>query len=636
MGEPLGDARWSRDQGISRAAAQSGRGFFFGNPADPYLQKAFPENFVCKAADGHLLTVAATRAGKGVSLIIPNLLCYRGSAVVIDPKGENCWITAPRRRALGQKIRILDPWNEVNRRYGSRVGIEEELASFNPLSVLIPGSDDFGDHLAYLADALIITESKEPYWDNAARELWAGLMAYVVESPGFHEVASLSLARKLLSKSDEELKRTIRSAIDLGSKSVAATKLARFENLDKNTALMSVVSTAMTQTVFLENQVLSRSMERSDFSFDDLREGGPATTVYLVLPAGRLDTDARWLRLMVSIAIGAVQKGPLEREWEPEQIAARETKEWEPRPLPETESVMPDLSPGGRNDVIAHLQKYMAEHPTPKIEPLTELPPSLRPPPPSGVEKFLHGINEGIRKKAAKKREEERAEVERATKMLAPANDSEALRQMIRVPMPVMSTSSSGTSGPLPVLLLLDEFGSIGRLAAVSKAYGLMAGLGMVLWAFVQDLNQLKRDYPNEWETFIGNVNAMVCFGLMDQFTCEYVSKMMGTKTVRYKTVSKQTSASVKTRQATFEETLIGAFGFPPNLEEPGGTSTSESSTDHVVGQPLCSPDVIRTAPPEMMFVIGRGDPAICGRVSYYKDSQFSAWARPDPKYARR
>ena len=47
--------------------------------------------------DRHLLTIAGSRAGKGVSLIIPNLLFYEGSALVIDPKGENARVTAGRR-----------------------------------------------------------------------------------------------------------------------------------------------------------------------------------------------------------------------------------------------------------------------------------------------------------------------------------------------------------------------------------------------------------------------------------------------------------------------------------------------------------------------------------------------------------
>src|SRR3974390_1373765 len=39
--------------------------------------------------DRHLMTIAGSRAGKGVSLIIPNLLFYEGSAVVIAPTGGN-------------------------------------------------------------------------------------------------------------------------------------------------------------------------------------------------------------------------------------------------------------------------------------------------------------------------------------------------------------------------------------------------------------------------------------------------------------------------------------------------------------------------------------------------------------------
>ena len=47
--------------------------------------------------DRHVMTIAGSRAGKGVSLIVPNLLLYEGSALVIDPKGENARITAGRR-----------------------------------------------------------------------------------------------------------------------------------------------------------------------------------------------------------------------------------------------------------------------------------------------------------------------------------------------------------------------------------------------------------------------------------------------------------------------------------------------------------------------------------------------------------
>ena len=107
------------------------------------------------------MTIASTRGGKGVALIVPTLLRYRASCIVIDPKGENAWITAKyRRETFGHKTIILDPWGEVNRRYGDFVGEQEQIATFNPLSVLDPASEHYADDVAYIADALIINEGK--------------------------------------------------------------------------------------------------------------------------------------------------------------------------------------------------------------------------------------------------------------------------------------------------------------------------------------------------------------------------------------------------------------------------------------------------------------------------------------------
>ena len=61
--------------------------------------------------DRHLTVVAGSRSGKGRSYIVPNLLSYNGSTIVIDPKGENAAITARyRAQELGQNVHILDPF----------------------------------------------------------------------------------------------------------------------------------------------------------------------------------------------------------------------------------------------------------------------------------------------------------------------------------------------------------------------------------------------------------------------------------------------------------------------------------------------------------------------------------------------
>src|SRR5438874_893140 len=59
--------------------------------------------------DGHLITLAPTRSGKGRGAIVPNLLLYPGPVIVFDPKGELYRVTARRRREMGQRVVKLDP-----------------------------------------------------------------------------------------------------------------------------------------------------------------------------------------------------------------------------------------------------------------------------------------------------------------------------------------------------------------------------------------------------------------------------------------------------------------------------------------------------------------------------------------------
>jgi type IV secretion system protein VirD4 len=63
--------------------------------------------------DAPLLTCAPTGAGKGRGLLIPNLLSYPGSVIVMDIKGELFQVTSRRRRKMGNQIIALDPWHLV-------------------------------------------------------------------------------------------------------------------------------------------------------------------------------------------------------------------------------------------------------------------------------------------------------------------------------------------------------------------------------------------------------------------------------------------------------------------------------------------------------------------------------------------
>ena len=644
MQDPLGSARWSDRSGVERRYAQDGTGFFFGHPFDHATGRANTANFIRTGSEGHLLTVAGTGSGKSVSMIIPNLLCYRGSAFVIDPKGELSWLTAPRRRQFGQKVCIVDPWGQVNKLYGSRAGVEEEIAHFNPLSILKAGSREFVDELAYLADALIITQStNDPYWDESARELIAGMMAYVVENPAYAPHASLGLVRKLLQKPRAVLERMIRSAAEDFPDSFAASKLGQFENPEKAADIPAIIRSARTQTGFLDSPDLQESMSFSDFSFDDLRAGGNPTTVYIVIPSERLKTHSRWLRLMVSIAIGRVQKGPLGESERAKLGIGDDVCEIDSEPT--KEAVSPRFDPliaplsmplNKESGEVRVPDRVRATYIADIEEWWVQQSPDVR----RTVEKLHTNPADLARAKAGAymaSRYSEKPTPTAAPVVPAKLEPVRALPPELRLPGDEFADETpreAAKIAALPVLFLLDEFGTIGKLSIIATAYGLMRGAGITMWAFVQDLNQLKRDY-DEWETFVGNASYLICFGLMEPFTINYVSGMMGMRTVRYKTGSEQTSTSTRIRPATFDDAFVRLFGDEPKLEEPSGTSTSKSTTDHVVTQPLCSPDRIRGAGPRGVFVIGKEDPILCWGCLYYNDADFSKWARADPRYAK-
>jgi len=123
--------------------------------------------------DGHLVTVAPTRSGKGVSVIIPNLLDYPGSVVVTDPKGENYAVTARRRQELGTTVHAFDPFDVV-----------DGTAACNPLDVIDTTSPDAIDDARLLADMLVVVEGRETgeqaFWNEEARALLTGLILYTV------------------------------------------------------------------------------------------------------------------------------------------------------------------------------------------------------------------------------------------------------------------------------------------------------------------------------------------------------------------------------------------------------------------------------------------------------------------------
>ena len=301
----FGSSRWATYDDVHDAKWSKGvDGLRLGQAQIKHRRYRHPfEDPLAYHGDRHLLTVAPTRSGKGVSAIIPNLLTYHGAVLVIDPKGENALITAKARMAMGQQVYLLDPWDIA----ASKLGLE--AARFNPLDWLTGDDEDIADNAMLLADALIMPApggDRDPFWNNEAKALLYGFLLYLATETKEADQRHLGRLRDILmlpetGKDDPTgtLSEVLGAMATSKLPSVRGAVSRYVQKADKERA--SVMSSAQSQTDFLESPRVRASLSASDFSFDALKSD--AVTVYLILPSDRLHTYGRWLRLLIQQAI---------------------------------------------------------------------------------------------------------------------------------------------------------------------------------------------------------------------------------------------------------------------------------------------------------------------------------------------
>src|SRR3546814_16382903 len=123
----------------------------------------------------HVLLEAPTRAGKGVGVVIPNLLTWPDSVVVLDVKRENWSTSAGYRQRAGQSVYLFDPLDPEGR-----------TARYNPLAHILRADDtDVVNELQKTAVLLFPAPAPSaPVWADTARAALIGLGALVADHPG--------------------------------------------------------------------------------------------------------------------------------------------------------------------------------------------------------------------------------------------------------------------------------------------------------------------------------------------------------------------------------------------------------------------------------------------------------------------
>jgi type IV secretion system protein VirD4 len=112
-GDPktFGDAKCFDYEECREQGLLSGEGIFLGLFGSDTQEGGLNFDPLHYNGERHLVTIAPTRTGKGISVQVPVLLDYGASLFMIDPKGENAAISARcRRDKMGHEVFILNPF----------------------------------------------------------------------------------------------------------------------------------------------------------------------------------------------------------------------------------------------------------------------------------------------------------------------------------------------------------------------------------------------------------------------------------------------------------------------------------------------------------------------------------------------
>ena len=287
-----GDARWATGGEMRKAKLHAKTGLIVGKKHGQLLINDEPT---------HALVAAPARPEKDVGIVIPNLLKWPGSVIVLDIQHESYQLTAGQ-RAKSQAVYMWAPTSELS-------------ACYNPLDFISDDPKRRITDLQKLATLIVRDDGGDgSIWSNEARSLFIGLTLLALDdkalSPTIGQVYRLLMNEKDLVQIAEE-------ALD-GDDLDQATRelLGNFKN--KASKERSGVKSQLTQALNLwANPHIDAATAHSDFDLGSLRKK-PAS-VYVGVAQDELLTLAPLLNLFFQQAVEALSHKPAGKD-EPHQV----------------------------------------------------------------------------------------------------------------------------------------------------------------------------------------------------------------------------------------------------------------------------------------------------------------------------
>jgi hypothetical protein len=234
--------------------------------------------------EGSLITVAPPGSGKTQSQVFPNLLMWKGAAVVLDVKGEIYEQTSEwRRQNVGPvyKFSPLDPATSDG---------------FNPLTEVRADPDYLWEDARFLADMMIVPSgAKDPFWEHRARDVLTAAIASVCAEPDVAQRSMEAVLNILHGVDWDNFVEYLKARKDFPSMTRAGHSLASMEPKTRDGVLQSALSSMSAW----DGERIARATRKSDWSPLDLRDG-TNPTIYICLRPNEVDSYISMLRVFIA------------------------------------------------------------------------------------------------------------------------------------------------------------------------------------------------------------------------------------------------------------------------------------------------------------------------------------------------
>ncbi|MCW5662833.1 MAG: type IV secretory system conjugative DNA transfer family protein [Piscinibacter sp.] len=334
-----GDARFATAAEVARAGLSGGRGRSTPSILVGRLPSPFGARYLALAGQLSVMLSAPTRSGKGVGVVIPNLLNWPDSVVVLDIKGENHAITAGYRAERGQAVYAFSPFDEGARSH-----------RWNPLSAVRCSP------LHRVGDLLTVGQvffpndaggsSSEAFFNDQARNLFLGLGLLLLETPALPRTIGEMLRQS--SGQGRPLKDHLNGLIaqrredSRALSDECADALQRLLSNSENT-LSSIVATFNAPLTIFADAIVDAATSADDFRLEDVRR--QRMSIYVRIPPNRLANARPLLNLFFSQLVS---------------LNTRQLPEQDPTLRLQCLLVNDEFTAMGRVNIITHAAGYLA------------------------------------------------------------------------------------------------------------------------------------------------------------------------------------------------------------------------------------------------------------------------------------